>query len=192
MQLPLFPLNTVVFPGGVLPLRIFEARYLDMVGACVRDDTGFAVCLIREGREAGGTATVHTTGTECKIVDWQKLPDGLLGVTAQGKRKLRVLATRVEPNHLVVGQFAFLAERPELPLPGQFTSLSKLLKRIVTEIGHPYTTLPDQYHQAGWVGARLAELLPLALPLKQQLLEINDPIERLNQLRDALTGIHYV
>src|SRR5215213_566751 len=104
MEFPLFPLNTVIFPGGMLPLRIFEPRYLDMVSNCLRNDTGFGVCLIKRGRETGQPAEIFTIGTLCKIVDWATLPDGLLGVTAQGERKIKVMASRVQSDHLLVGQ----------------------------------------------------------------------------------------
>lgn len=192
MELSLFPLNTVLFPGGLLPLRVFEARYLDMVSECLRNDRGFGVCLIREGRETVGVASIHDVGTLAKIVDWERMPDGILGVLAEGEHKLRVLKSHAEPDHLLVGEVEVIGPEAEAPLPEEFKSLSELLKRILDEIGPPYSSLPDNTAQAGWVGARLTELLPLELVDKQKLLELDDPLARLFHLRDAMTGAGYL
>lgn len=192
MEIPLFPLNTVIFPGGILPLRIFEPRYLDMVSNCLRTDSGFGVCLIESGLETGHPAEIHFTGTFCKIVDWAMLPDGLLGITAQGERKLRVLTSRIRADHLLLGQVELLSEEMEMPLPPAFEPLAELLRRIIAELGPPYNNLPSFYAQAGWVGARLAELLPLDLDFKQRLLETDDAHARLIQLRDSLVTLRYL
>lgn len=192
MEISLFPLNTVVFPGGILPLRIFEPRYLDMVSNCLRTDTGFGVCLIKSGRETGKPADVHVTGTLCKIVDWTRLPDGLLGVTALGERKFRVMASRIQTDHLLVGQIQLAIEEQEKPLPSEFEPLGELLERIIAEMGPPFSDRPGFYGQAGWVGARLTELLPIDLMLKQRLLEIENVHARLTELRDALVNMHFL
>jgi uncharacterized protein len=192
VELPLFPLNAVVFPGGVLPLRIFEPRYLDMVSRCLRTDTGFGVCLIRSGRETGQPGEIHFTGTLCKIVDWTTLPDGLLGVTARGERRFRVLHTRIQADQLLVGQVEPTVDEIEQPLRAEFEPLRELLERIITELGPPYSELPGFYGQAGWVSARLTELLPLDLGIKQQLLEINEPGARLSRLREAVASLNFL
>ena len=101
-RLPLFPLNTVLFPGGLLPLKIFEPRYLDLVSDCMRNNTGFGICLISEGQEAGEPATVHEIGTMVNIVDWERRSDGLLGILVHGERRFRVKSTRTEKNGLLV------------------------------------------------------------------------------------------
>ena len=88
--IPLFPLNTVLFPGGPLKLRIFEPRYVDMIGRCMREDTGFGVALIIEGVEAGGPARTANVGTLARIVDFEQLKDGLLGITAHGGERFRI------------------------------------------------------------------------------------------------------
>jgi len=92
VQIPLFPLNTVLFPGGPLPLRIFEARYVDMVSSCLKEDSPFGVLLIRDGGETGN-ATTHEIGTLARIVDWYQGSDGLLGVTAVGEQRFRLLSS---------------------------------------------------------------------------------------------------
>ena len=185
-ELPLFPLNAVIFPGGALPLRIFEPRYLDMVKDCMRNEHGFGIVLIKQGNEAGKTAEVFNTGTECRIEDWQTLPDGLLGITAYGEKKFDIESTRVEKNQLLVGEIQQLELDPDIELPEEFQELRNLLQTIITQIGDPYTGLPAAYDHAGWVGARLTELLPLQLATKQRLLEIDDHIVRLYHLKEAM------
>ena len=110
--LPLFPLNTVLFPGGPLPLRIFETRYIDMVKDCVKDDAPFGVLLIREGGETGA-ATTHTVGTLARITDWYQGSDGLLGVTAIGEQRFRVLSRVRRADGLNVGTVELLPDDPE-------------------------------------------------------------------------------
>jgi uncharacterized protein len=192
MEIPLFPLNTVVFPGGVLPLRIFEPRYLDMVSVCLRKEIGFGVCLIKTGRDTGEPAQIHLTGTLCKIVDWATLPDGLLGIIAQGERKVRVLTSRARDDHLLLGEVELAGEETEKPLPPEFEPLSELLQRIIAELGPPFSQLPSFYGQMGWVSARLTELLPLDLAMKQWLLEMDDAHARLTRLHEAMMSMHYL
>ncbi len=192
MELPLFPLNTVLLPGGVLPLRIFEARYIDMIGECMRNDTGFGVCLIHSGKETGDGAEIYPFGTFCRIVDWQQLPDGLLGITAQAEYKIKVIRHNKQANNLLVGSIEVIDEPAEAALPEEFTSLASLLQQIIGEIGPPYSNLHTFFDQAGWVGARLVELLPLDLPVKQKLLEIDDHLVRLFHLRDAMMNMKYI
>ena len=185
-ELPLFPLNTVIFPGGALPLRIFEPRYLDMVKDCMREEHGFGVVLIKRGSESGLAAQVYSTGTLCRISDWESLPDGFLGITAYGESKIHIETTRVESNQLLIGQIEEVEEDPDPSLPEEFETLRILLQRIITEVGEPYTSLPASYEHAGWVGARLTELLPLQLSIKQRLLEIDDHVVRLHHLKEAM------
>lgn len=176
----------MIFPGGALPLRIFEPRYLDMVKDCMRNEHGFGIVLIQNGGESGFAAQVHKTGTSCRISDWETLPDGFLGITVIGESKIYIESTRVESNQLVVGQIEALEEDPDPALPEKFESMRLLLQRIITEVGEPYSSLPARYEHAGWVGARLTELLPLQLSIKQRLLEIDDHIMRLHHLKEAM------
>ncbi len=185
-ELPLFPLNSVIFPGGALPLRLFEPRYLDMVKDCMRKEHGFGIALIKNGNESGQAAEVYKTGTECRIADWETLPDGLLGITAYGETKIHIENTHIEADQLLVGQVQRLEADPDLALPEEFEGMRTLLQNIITQVGKPYTTLPAGYDYAGWVGARLTELLPLQSALKQRLLEIDDHIVRLYHLKEAL------
>ena len=114
MRVPLFPLSTVLFPGGPLPLRIFEARYLDMIGRCMKDESPFGVVLIREGAEVGQAET-HDIGTLARIVDWYQGSDGLLGVTAVGEDRFQLLSTRKQADGLNIGAIEDIAPEPATP-----------------------------------------------------------------------------
>ena len=184
--LPLFPLHTVLFPEGLLALRIFEARYLDMVRDALRGDGTFGICLIEDGDEVGEAARIYPVGTRARIVDWAQTADGLLGITVQGERKFRVIDSAVQANGLRVGRVVWLPEEHDTPLPPEFDSLGELCQRILNDIGGPYAEVPLHCDRAGWVGSRLAELLPLPAEVKQALLEMDDPLARLFQLRDAM------
>lgn len=185
-ELPLFPLNTVIFPAGVLPLRIFEPRYLDMVKSCMRNSHGFGVVLIKKGKESEVAIDVFNTGTLCVISDWESLPDGFLGITAKAEKRIQVCSTHVETNNLLMGMVEELEQDPDLELPKEFDVMREILQRIITEVGEPYSSLSPYYDKAGWVGARLTELLPLQLYTKQRLLEIDDHIVRLYHLKEVM------
>lgn len=188
VEIPLFPLRTVLFPGGALPLRIFEPRYLDMVSDCLRQGSGFGVCLISAGSETGPAAEPCELGTVGEISYWQKLPDGLLGITVRGQQRFRILRHEVRPNQLSVGEVELLPAEPRAPVPAKYAGLVALLRDIMSNVGHPYTTLPKDYDDASWVGYRLSELLPISLSQKQALLALEEPLERLERLRVQLTS----
>jgi uncharacterized protein len=174
----------VLFPGGRLPLRIFEQRYLEMAKACLRDGTPFGVCLIREGVEVGAPATPNPVGTLAKIVEWDMPQLGLLQVSARGERRFRIVERRVQPDGLARASIELLADDTDAPVAGAFSSSIKLLERIIEQ--HPeLLEKPHRLDSCSWVSARLAELLPLPLEAKQALLELEDGrarLERLNAL----------
>ncbi len=184
-EIPLFPLNTVLFPGGVLPLRIFEPRYLGMVSDCMKSAGGFGVLAIQEGSEAGRTAHFQKIGTLARIVDFDQLEDGLLGITCQGGQRLEVISHRVQPDQLIVGRVEFLPADPPLPpLPTHIPLLDFLRQALDQEELQFYSRfLHQDWNSAAWVGNRVAELLPLPIPIKQVLLELDNPIQRLDVLR---------
>jgi Lon protease-like protein len=174
-EIPLFPLRTVLFPGGFLPLRIFEQRYLTMVRDCARNDTGFGVCLIREGEEAVSPVKTAQVGTHAQIVDWHTLEDGLLGVSAVGTDGLFRAQVRVLP------------EAPECAVPEAYSVLSDVLGRFMEKVSDQYPDyVPEKLQDAAWLGYRLSELLPLAGIEKQHLLEMQDPLGRLQKLLEIL------
>jgi len=180
---PLFPLGTVLFPGGPLALRIFEPRYVDMVGRCMKDGTGFAVVLIVEGREAGsGALTTAAVGTEARIVDFNRLEDGLLGLSCIGGERLRVMRAWRQDDGLNLAEVTPLAPDPAVAIPEDCAHLTEALRRLYPDLGEPYASIAPQFDDAAWVGNRLAELAPLEPALKQGLLELEDPVERLRYL----------
>jgi len=173
--IPLFPLNTVLFPDGILPLRIFEPRYLDMVSECMRSNSGFGVCLISDG---------------ARIIDWDNRDDGLLGITAQGLERFRILTKHVRPNQLLEGNVEFIDEDDFEEIPVEYQLMADLLRNIVENFELPYQSEHEKFMDAGWVGCRLSELLPIEPDARQILLEINDPILRLKKLQAALEYIN--
>ena len=186
-EIPLFPLNAVLFPGSTLGLRIFEARYLDMVRECARSGRGFGVCLIMQGEEAGEPALPAAVGTLASIVDFDTLPDGLLGISVTGSARFRVHKSRIRGNGLVIGEVREWPSEPVVPVPIEFSLLPAILERLAEQAGLSWRNGPrEQYDDASWVGFRLAELLPLGDAERQHLLEVTDPVERLVALRDAM------
>ncbi len=180
--LPLFPLNTVLFPGGPLPLRIFEPRYVDMVRYCMRERSPFGVVSIRSGAEVGAVAETAEVGTTARIVDFSSLPDGLLGISCVGERKFRVLRRWQQSDGLNLADIELLAPEERLDLPAEFQHLSGLLRKVLPELGELYAATPLHPDDAAWVGYRLAEILPLSLSEKQQCLETDDPLARVARL----------
>ena len=185
MQVPLFPLNTVLFPGGPLPLRIFEPRYVGMVRDCVKDDAPFGVLLIREGQETGPAST-HDVGTLARITDWYQGSDGLLGVTAIGLQRFKVLSSHQEASGLHMGTVELLPEEPALPLPEEHQDMSNILGDVLDDLGRLYESLDRRMDDAGWVTSRFVEILPIDLEQKQRCLENSDPQERLQLVRELL------
>ena len=178
----LFPLHAVLFPGGPLPLRIFETRYTDMVRRCMRTQQPFGVVMIQEGEEAGVVATTATVGCTARIVDFNTLRDGLLGISCVGERKFRVLRVWRADDGLNMGEVEWLPVEPELPVPADCERLVTTLRRALEELAEHYENVERKFDDAAWIGARIAELLPIELADKQALLELDDPIERLRSL----------
>jgi uncharacterized protein len=182
LELPLFPLNTVLFPGGLLPLRIFEPRYLDMVSRCMREGADFGVVLITSGEEAGPVEEMAAVGTGARVVDFSQLPDGLLGVMCRGSRRFRLLQHRVQPDGLKVGEVEWLAEPGPDALAEEHRPLALVLRRVLQELGETARHLDADFDDADWVSNRLAEFLPLERSDQQALLELVDPQERMRRL----------
>ena len=190
--LPLFPLHTVLVPGAALELRIFEPRYLDMIRDCGRAGSGFGICLILEGEEAGAPAVPAAWGTEAVVEDFDTTPEGLLSLRVRGARRFQVARTRVRDNGLVVGDVVFHADAPadavaSLRLRPEHALLAELLRRILEQVGGDFVDPdPALFEDAPWVGWRLAELLPLTHAQRQTLLQIDDPHARLQLLLEGM------
>ena len=188
LEIPIFPLKTVLYPDGHLPLQIFEPRYLSMVSRCLQQDEGFGVLLIREGSEVGDAET-YDVGTIAKIVDWFQADNGLLGVTARGTDRFRLESYEQQDDGLYVGRVKVLGRETAAPMPEEYRSLQTVLSTILDELGDDYSSAPADFDDASWVGYRLAELLPLPLPTKQIMLEMVDAPERLGLLRPHVENV---
>ncbi|MGH8700614.1 MAG: LON peptidase substrate-binding domain-containing protein [Burkholderiales bacterium] len=180
----IFPLNTVLYPGGLLPLKVFEQRYVEMTKACLRDERPFGVCLIREGREVGTAAVPEPVGCFATIESWDMPQLGLFHLLARGGGRFRIREMRVAPNHLISA-----AVEP-IPADGAAVGVDSLcrevLQAIIDKVGAERFPAPLQIDDAAWVGYRLAEVLPLDANVKQGLLELTDAAARLERLRALL------
>jgi Lon protease-like protein len=184
---PLFPLSNVLFPGGQLQLRIFEPRYIDLVRECARTGRPFGVCMILEGSEAGQPAVPAAVGTLATITDFHTGEDGLLGIVAEGGLRFRVTRTRIRSDGQVRGDIATWRAEDIAPLPPEFGLLATILERLVDQMQPPWRhDVATRSDDASWVGFRLSELLPLDPNECQHMLELDDPLERLAELRDIL------
>ena len=188
-ETPVFALNTVLYPGGPLPLRIFEPRYVDMVSDRLRRDAPFIVALIRSGHEVGGGATTHSVGTLARIVDWNRQDDGLLGIVALGGRRARVLDTETRPDGLCVASALVLDDEPAAAVPAEHRRLAGLLRGLFDQLEPRYRHVTPRFEDASWVGYRLSELLPMPLARKQHLLEIDDPLLRLDEIAEVVKAL---
>ena len=187
-SLPLFPLHAALVPGAPLGLRVFEARYLDMVAECGRQGTGFGICLILEGEEIGAPATPASVGVEARIEDFGNDRNGLLTLQVRGARRFRILTIRARDNGLLIAQVQWCEDADHAPLRPQHAALATLLAELLDKIGGEHPGLGHasanrrQLEQAGWVGWRLAELLPLSDEQRLALLQEDDPHQRLERL----------
>jgi Lon protease-like protein len=186
VQVALFPLGVVLFPGGVLPLRVFETRYMDMTRDCMKHGKPFGVCLIREGREVGAPAVPEQTGCLARIEQWDMQQLGVLNLRTLGEERFRVLSTRANEQGLVLGEIETLSPEEDAPVPEDCSPCADLVRRVVEDQGAAMFAEPYRYDSARWVGYRLAEILPLPMPAKQKLLELDDPLARLSILQKIL------
>jgi Lon protease-like protein len=178
-KLPLFPLRVVLFPGGLLPLRIFETRYVDMVGLCMREGREFGVLHIEAGAEAGAPAELALVGTAARIIDFNRLDDGLLGLLCLGTRRFRLRERSTQADGLNLGEVDWLPTAASVPMPAEHEALVPVLRGVLGEMGELAAHLQPDFDDAGWVADRFAELLPLERSAQQLLLEMDDPLERL-------------
>lgn len=183
--LPLFPLATIVFPGGRLALKIFEQRYLDLVKSCIADDLPFGVCGIREGHEVGTPAVPFSVGTRVRIVEWDMPQPGIFLIEAEGLDRFRIRTTTVQPDGLILADVQMLAPDPETPMLASHALAAEVLEYLIGEYGAARFPGSHRLDDAVWVGYRLAEILPIGTATRQELLEMYDPLERL----DVLVGL---
>jgi Lon protease-like protein len=180
----IFPLGTVLFPGGALPLKIFEQRYIEMTKTCLRDGRPFGVCLIKEGREVGEPAVPEAVGCLATIEQWDMPQLGLFHLVARGSNRFRLIDCQTARNGLITG----VIERfpPDAPLQFVDAACREVLSLIIERLGESHFPAPVRLDDASWVGFRLAEVLPLETRVKQQLLEMDGAQERLARMREIL------
>jgi len=188
VRIPIFPLNTVLFPGGPLPLRIFESRYIDMVSTCMKSDTAFGVLLIKDGDETG-LATTYEVGTLAKITDFYQGSDGVLGVTALGQQRFRLMSSDRQPDGLNIGEVELIEPEASIPLPREFRQLPDMLANVLDDLGLLYETQTRHYEDAVWVTYRFMEILPVDLDQKQRSLESCDTVARLQLVGELLDSV---
>ena len=183
-EIHIFPLNTVLFPGGVLPLKIFEQRYLEMTKVCISENRLFGVCLIKEGQEIGTPAVPQEIGCLARIAQWDMPQLGVFHLRAEGTRRFRIVRSRVEKNGLIAAAIETLPFEPEVA--PRDTLCSEVLQAIIAKIGAEHFPAPHRFDDAAWIGYRLSEVLPLSLDARQQLLQMADPLARLSELSQIL------
>jgi hypothetical protein len=185
-ELPLFPLHTVLLPGGPLQLQVFEPRYLDMIGRCMRSGTPFGVVRILAGSEAGTATDITMIGTSARIIDFHALSNGLLGLLCLGERMFRLHSRHSQSDGLLVGQVSWWPQRAIVPVTAQFSNLVAALREVLPKLPPAYAHIPRNFEDAEWVSYRLLELLPLTSEQRQHSLENHDPLQRLEWLAPLL------
>ena len=195
-QIPLFPLRVVMFPRGRLNLQIFERRYIDLVTHCMRTSSGFGICLLKEGEEVvqeGTNQTIHRTGTYSNIIDWDQLENGLLGITVEGSAKFSIEDCWQSDSGVLQGSVQFNETdnvgRETIPLDDQYTALADLLQNLESHPLVEQKKLIIDYNNLWDLGWRLSELIPIEIEQKQQLLEIDDPWERIQSIEQLVSDL---
>lgn len=174
----------MLFPGGTLPLKVFEQRYIEMTKTCLRDNLPFGVCLIKEGREVGEPAVPEAVGCLATIESWDMPQLGVFHLVARGGDRFRLLESEVAQNGLMSGTIERVA--PDEQTAQVDPACRQVLKLIIERVGESSFPAPVSLDDASWVGYRLAEILPLDPREKQELLELRDAGERLERLRKVL------
>lgn len=186
LEIPIFPINALLFPEGRLGLKIFEQRYLDMASVSLRDRSPFGICLIADGREVGAPAVPHPVGTLADIESWDMPQLGILMVSLRGGRRFTIRQQHVGANGLVRAEVDLLDETAKTAIPVAQRGLVDLLRQIANDAGAERIPPPHRFDDAEWVGHRLTEVLPVKLLAKQKLLELEDPLARLEILHAFL------
>ncbi len=187
MILPLFPLNTVLFPGCVLDLQIFEPRYLDMIGSSMKQGTGFGVVCLMDGPEAGAGEVEHAPlGCEALVVDFNKQSNGLLGIRVVGGRRFIVKDTKLQHDQLILGDVEFLAEATDEPLSSEEDDLVALLTALAEHPMVAALNMTDGGKTRQSLANHLGYLLPFLNNDKLRLLNMDDPQKRLDEIQALL------
>jgi uncharacterized protein len=185
LELPIFPLSSVLFPGGVLALKIFEQRYMDMAKACLKNNAPFGICLIHEGAEVGAPAVPEAVGTMARIQEWDMQQLGVLQVRAAGEGRFRILDRRVLESKLIVGQVTPIRDDESGTCP-EFAPCREFLCKVLEQIGNSHFAGDIRIDDSSWVSYRITELLPINQVIKQKMLELTDARMRLEILHRIL------
>ena len=172
-----------------MPLRIFERRYIDMVRNCFREETGFGVCIVKEGGEVGSAATPYPYGTYARIVDWDQDDSGLLLIVAKGEQKFRIVETEVDGTGLLQGVVELLPVEPTTTVEGEYDFLKDALEQILEQVAASFEYPEHHMNDALWLGSRFVELLPLSAELRHELLSMDQPIDRLDAIAEVFSAI---
>ena len=178
-ELPIFPLQAVLFPGGTLALKIFEPRYMAMAAECLKTGTPFGVCLIAEGNEVGAPARPHDVGSAARIGQWDMPQLGILRVMVRGGQRFRILDRVVDAGGLVRARVDWLRDDAPPAVPESCARMLPLLRQVVEDLGEERVPAPHAFESADWVGYRYAEILPIPALARQKLLELDDSLSRL-------------
>lgn len=182
MRIPIFPLNAVLFPGGLLPLKVFEQRYIEMTKLCLKESRPFGVCLIRDGLEVGATATPENVGCLARIEEWDMQQLGVFQLKTSGGQRFRIESREVAANSLMSAEVSMLPDEPIVAATVESEACATVLRVIIEQVGTDKFHAPVKCDDPTWVSYRLTELLPIKLSAKQRLLEINDAQIRLQTL----------
>jgi len=191
-ELPLFPLQTVLFPDGLLSLKVFEARYLDLVGSCLREGTPFGVVSLKQGsdvRQAGEAVTFESTGTVAELMDVDSAQAGILQVRCRGLRRFDVKSSRQQSDGLWVAKAGEVPD-DEMVAPAEsmhdtVRGLANAIATLKAQGAEPFLQ-PYRFDSAGWVANRWCEILPISLAAKQKLMELPDAQVRLQLVDEFL------
>lgn len=191
--LAIFPLSTILFPGGVLPLRVFETRYMDMVRECMKEDRPFGICQITHGNEAGQPAEHEPVGCLASITEWDMKQLGLLQLRVAGLHRFRILRSTVQKCGLIRADVEVLDDDPEVDIPAELNPCRDLVKRLVAQLEHEepqrerrLIAHPYRFESASWIANRLCEFLPIPPKARQKLMELDEPLTRLYLVKQFL------
>lgn len=186
MEIPIFPLNTVLLPGSILALKVFEQRYIDMTKNCLKENSPFGVCLIVEGGEVGSPALPERVGCLASIIDWDMQQLGIFNLKTLGARRFRIESHEVGRGGLVSARVRLLPDEPATPLSEEHHQCATVLRMIIDKLGNEYFQEPYRFDDAVWVSYRLTETLPIKIAAKQKLLELDSSAARLRVLHKFL------
>ena len=187
-DIPVFPLKSIILPGGQFPLRIFERRYLDMIRDSLKTNSGFVIALTK--KDADYISSVHDYACYVEIVDWSQLDGGLLGITVEGKSLVTLSNYKLDETNLLRGDAQQIKSSIDHLIPQKYQILSKFYRKIYPEIKAYIFHNKSKYNDANWIGFRLIECLPIEISDKADLIATNEPLDRLEKILHIVKRIY--